>query len=56
MQVANENCRYPEAVGEPQRLVPKFSFPPEYVTEPIVLEERMPSVAVDKFGVFGKNI
>ena len=56
MQDATENCHYPELVGEPLRLELNFIFPLEHVTELIVLGERMSSVAVDKFGVVGKNI
>ena len=56
MQDATENCPYPELVGEPLRLELNFSFLLEHVTELIVLGERMSSVAVDKFGVAGKNI
>ena len=56
MQDATENCHYPELVGEPLRLELNFSFPLEHVTELIVLVERMCSVAIDKFGVVGKNI
>ena len=56
MQDATENCRYPELVGEPLRLELNFTHPLENVTELIVLGERMSSVAVDKFGVFGKNV
>ena len=56
MRDATENCHYPELVGEPLKLELNFSFPLQYVTELIVLWERMSSVAVDKFGVVGKNI
>ena len=56
MQDATENCHYPELVGEPLRLELSFTFPQETVTELIVLGKRMSSVAVDKFGVVGKNI
>ena len=56
MQNAIENCHYPELVGEPLRLELNFTFPLEHVTELIVLGERMSSVAIDKFGVVGKNI
>ena len=56
MQDATENCHYPELVGEPLRLELNFTFPLEHVTELIVLGERMSSVAVDRFGVVGKNI
>ena len=56
MQDATENCHYPELVGEPLRLELFFTNPLENVTELIVLGERMSSVAVDKFGVVGKNV
>ena len=55
MQDATENCHYTELAGEPLRLELNFPFPLENVTELIVLEKRMSSVAVDKFGVVGKN-
>ena len=55
MQDATENCHYPELVGEPLRLELNFTVLLEHVTELIVLGERMFSVAVDKFGVVGKN-
>ena len=56
MQDATENCHYPELVGEPLRLELNFTNPLENVTELIVLGERMSSVAVEKFGVVGKNV
>ena len=56
MQDATENCHYPELVGEPLKLELNFTNPLENVTELIVLGERMSSVAVDKFGVVGKNV
>ena len=56
MQDATENCHYPELVGEPLRPELIFTHPLENVTELIVLDERMSSVAVDKFGVVGKNV
>ena len=56
MQDATEHCHYPEFFGEPLRLELHFSSPPENVTEIIVLGERMSCVAVDKFGVVGKNL
>ena len=56
MQDATEKCHYPELVEEPLRLELNFTFPPEHVTELIVLGERMSSVAVDRFGVVGKYI
>ena len=56
MQYAAENFHYPELVGEPLRMELNFTHPLESVTELIVLGERMPSVAVDKFGVAGNNV
>ena len=56
MQDATEKFHYPELVGEPLRLELTFTNPLENVTELIVLGERMSSVAVDKFGVVGKNV
>ena len=56
MQDATEKCHYPERVGEPLRLELNLSNPLENVNELIVLGERMSSVAVDKFGVVGKNV
>ena len=56
MQDATENCHYPKLVEEPLKLELNFTFPLEHVTELIVLGERMPSVAVDKFGVVGQSI
>ena len=56
MQDATENCHYPDLLGEPLRLELNFTFLLEHVTELIVLRERTSSVAVDKFGVVGKNI
>ena len=56
MQDATENCHYPEVVGDPLRLELNFTNPLENVTELIVLGERMSSVAVDQFGVVGKNV
>ena len=56
MQDAAENCHYLELVGEPLRLELNFTHLLENVTELIVFGEQMSSVAVDKFGVVGKNI
>ena len=56
MQDATENCHYPKLVGEPLRLELNFTNPLENVTDFILLGERMSSVAVDKFGVIGKNV
>ena len=56
MQGATENCHYPELVGEPLRLELNFTNILENVTELFVLGERTSWVAVDKFGVVGKNV
>ena len=56
IQDANEKCHYPELIGEPLRLELYFSSTLENVTEIIVLGERMSCVAVDQFGVVGKNL
>ena len=56
MDDANEICHYPELDAEPLRLELNCTFPLGNVTEFIVLGKRMSLVAVDKFGVFGKNI
>ena len=56
MQDATENRHYLELVREPLRLELNFTQSLENVTELIVLGERMSSVAVDKFGVVGKNV
>ena len=56
MKDAFENSHYAELVGEPLRLELNFTFPLEHVTELIVLGNQMPSVAIDKSGVVGKNI
>ena len=56
MQDSTENCHHPELVGEPLRLGLNFTNPLENVTELIVLGERISSIAVDKFGVVGKNV
>ena len=56
MRDATEKCHYPELVGEPLTLELNFTNPLENVTELIVLGERISSLAVDKFGVVGKNV
>ena len=56
MQDATGKCHYTELVGEPLRLELNFTFPPKHVTKIFVLGEWMSSVAVDKFGIVGKNI
>ena len=56
MQDATENCYYLELVGEPLRLELNFTQPLEIITKLIVSGERMSSLAVDKFGVVGKNV
>ena len=55
MQDATEHCRIPELIGEPLRLELNFNEALESVTEVIILGERKSSVAVDKFGVVGRN-
>ena len=55
MQDATENGHYPELVVKPLSLQLNFTFLLKHVTELIVLE-RMSSVAVDMFGVVGKNL
>ena len=56
MQEATEEGHCPEKVGEPLRLELNLTYPPEHVTELIVLGKRMSSVAVDKFSVVAKDI
>ena len=56
MQDATVNYQYPELAGETLRLELDFTFLQEHVIEIIVLGERMPSVAVDRFVVVGKKI
>ena len=56
MQDATENCHYLELVKEPLRLELIFTNPLEKVSELIVLGKRKSLVAVDKFGVVGKNV
>ena len=56
MQDATEHCHYPVLIGEPLRLELYFSSLLENVTKVIVLVERTSFVAVDKFGVVGKNL
>ena len=56
LQDATEHCHYLELVGEPLRLELYFGSPLVNVTEVIVLGECLSSVAVDKFGVVGKNL
>ena len=55
-QDATETWHTHELVGEPLRLELKFTYPLENVTELIVLDERMSSVAVVKFRVVGKKV
>ena len=55
MQDAAENCHYPELVGEPLNLELNFTHSLVNVTELIVLGGRRSLVAIDKFGVVGKN-
>ena len=55
MQDATGNCPYSELIWEPLRLVLKFTFPLQQISELVVLGEQMSSVAVDKFGVLEKT-
>ena len=56
MQHATENYQYTEFCGEPLTLELNFTQHLENFTELIVLGERMSLIAVDKFGVVGKNV
>ena len=56
MQDDTEKWLYSELFGEPLRLEINFTFPLEHVTYFFALGERMSSIAVDQFGVVGKNI
>ena len=56
MQDATEHGQYPELIGQQLRLELYFISPLKNVTEVIVMGEGMSSVAVDKFGVVGKNL
>ena len=56
MQDATENCQNSKPVAKPVRLRLNFTYPLEDITELIVLEERMSSVAFDKFDVVGRKI
>ena len=56
MQDATEHCHYPGLFGEPLKLELYLSSPLENVTEVNVLVEHMSCVAVDKFGVGGKDL
>ena len=56
MQDGTENRHYLELVGELLKLELKFAFPPEHVTELIVMGKRMFSTALDKFGVVEMKI
>ena len=56
LQDATENSHYPELVDGRLWLELNFAFLPKYFTELIVLGERISLIAVDKFGVVGKNI
>ena len=56
VQDATENCLYREPVGELLTLELNFTFLLEHLTELVLLEERMFSIAVEKFAVVAKNI
>ena len=53
---APEKLQHPELVAEALKLELKFTQHLENVTKLIVMDERMLSVANDKFGVVGKNV
>ena len=55
MQDVTELCHYPELIGRQLRLELYFGSPLVILTEVIVMGERMPSVAVDRFGVAGRK-
>ena len=55
MQDASEHCHYPELIGEPLRLELNFNKALKNVTEVFISGKRKSSVAVDEFGVVGKN-
>ena len=55
IQDATEHCHYPEVNGESLQLELYFSLPLEIITEVIVLGESLSFVAIDKFGVVGRN-
>ena len=56
VQDATEKCHYSKLVGKPLRLKLNFTFPPEHITEPIVLEERMFSVQLTSLVLLEKNL
>ena len=56
MEDAGDFLPYPELFGEPMSFELSFTFPPEHVTELIVLGVRISSVAIDKFEVVGKYL
>ena len=56
MQDAAENCHYPDLVADVLWLELNFIFLRDHVAELIVLAKRLSLVAVDKNGVFGRNV
>ena len=58
MQDAAGNRFYTELVAEPLRLELVFTFPLKHATKPMVLQlrERMSLIALDNFGVPGKEL
>ena len=56
VQDATEHCHYTDLIGEPIKLELYLSSPVENITEDILSGERLSSVAVDRFGVVGKNL
>ena len=55
LQDATEHIHYPELTGESIRLEMFFKTPLFYVTEVIVLGERLSTVRIDQFGAVAKN-
>ena len=55
MQEANGTCHYLKLVGEPMGLELNFTFRLKGITDFIELGKQMSSVAVDRFGIVGKN-
>ena len=55
MQVAIENCQYPELIGEALRMELNFTFPLEHITKLLILGERVSLIANEMCGVAGKK-
>ena len=55
-QDVTEKYQDPELVGKPLRLELNFAYHLQNVTQLNVLENKMSTVAVEKFGVVGNNL